>query len=268
MKGLLIPHFEKRQADQLDYKSAMADLIDFASEFGLDMSQIFDPKTLEQVQAIQRRNELFNQHEETGGEGWDEATWKEYEDLMYRVDIGDVGISDVFGQVYEQMRNYLLAADELPDQAKQDGINTSTGLANGIILASPKAIEAADALAQAIRDRIESALDIHSPSRVMEQLGAYTSQGFAQGINSSIADIQHAASGMAAAAISGSAYAPRATATANSGRPYSVEALGTALRAALSGISVNMNGEQVGEMVSETVDREIGRAAYNARYNV
>ena len=86
------------------------------------------------------------------------------------------------------------------------------------------------------------------------------------GIDQSLGQIRQAASGMAAAAITGTAYAPRPAAAGGGGQPYSVEALGTALRSALSGIAVTMSGEQVGELVSETVDREIGRAAYNARY--
>jgi hypothetical protein len=152
------------------------------------------------------------------------------------------------------------------DSAVVSGQNVSQGLANGIIARSPAAWKAAENLANGVINRVSAALMIQSPSRVMAQLGDYTGQGFAMGIDQSLGQIRQAASGMAAAAITGTAYAPRPAAAGGGGQPYSVEALGTALRSALSGIAVNMSGEQVGELVSETVDREIGRAAYNARY--
>ena len=158
--------------------------------------------------------------------------------------------------------------ETLAAQAETDGLNTGYGLANGIRKASPDAWDAAEALANGVINRLGETLQINSPSRVMTQYGAYTVQGFAEGITGSIAEIQRAASGMAVAAMSGSVTMPRAAAAQAGGQPYSVEALGTALRAALSGVSVTMSGEQVGELVSDTVDREIGRAAYNARYSV
>lgn len=158
--------------------------------------------------------------------------------------------------------------ETLAAQAETDGLNTGYGLANGIRKASPDAWDAAEALANGVINRLGETLQINSPSRVMAQYGAYTGQGFAEGITGSIAEIQRAASGMAVAAMSGSVTMPRAAAAQAGGQPYSVEALGTALRAALSGVSVTMSGEQVGELVSDTVDREIGRAAYNARYSV
>ena len=43
--------------------------------------------------------------------------------------------------------------------------------------------------------------------------------------------------------------------------------LGTALRAALSGVTVNMSGQAVGEIVAGTVDEAIGRSAYAMRYS-
>ena len=177
-----------------------------------------------------------------------------------------VGSAGQFTDAQQLLGAILTDLDSAYAAAVTDGQNISQGLANGIIARSPAAWAAAEMLANGVINRVSVALMIQSPSKVMAQLGDYTGQGFAMGIDQSLGQIRQAASGMAAAAITGTAYAPRPAAAGDGGQPYSVEALGTALRSALSGISVNMSGEQVGELVSETVDREIGRAAYNARY--
>lgn len=176
------------------------------------------------------------------------------------------GSAGQFTDAQQLLGAILTDLDSAYASAVVDGQNISQGLANGIIARSPAAWTAAENLANGVINRVSAALMIQSPSRVMAQLGDYTGQGFAMGIDQSLGQIRQAASGMAAAAITGTAYAPRPAAAGGGGQPYSVEALGTALRSALSGIAVTMSGEQVGELVSETVDREIGRAAYNARY--
>ena len=64
------------------------------------------------------------------------------------------------------------------------GGNIAVGLANGIYEKSYAAVKAASELATAVKDTVQSALDIHSPSRVMARLGAYASIGLGQGIQS------------------------------------------------------------------------------------
>ncbi|OOM81933.1 hypothetical protein CLPUN_07950 [Clostridium puniceum] len=52
-----------------------------------------------------------------------------------------------------------------------------------------------------IPEGVKKLLDIHSPSRVMMELGAYTGEGFALGIGDTIGNISRQANAMAAAAM-------------------------------------------------------------------
>ena len=90
-------------------------------------------------------------------------------------------------------------AEETQDATEQGlsdmetlGYNAAIGLANGINMGAVEAIGAANDLAMKVQQSIQGALDIHSPSRVMMQLGEYVSQGFAEGIERNISAVQRA----------------------------------------------------------------------------
>lgn len=87
-------------------------------------------------------------------------------------------------------------AQEATEQGLSDmetlGYNAAIGVANGINMGAVEAIGAANDLAMKVQQSIQSALDIHSPSRVMMQLGEYVSQGFAEGIERNISAVQRA----------------------------------------------------------------------------
>jgi len=262
--GLLGLKLSDRAADSFDYSAGLDELMAYAEEFNLDLSQIFDTTLIERLTAWKRLGELNSQLEETGDLG---DLWDEYDALTQRGDIQNESLGHMFGEVFDQMARYLDTVDTLPDQAHSDGVNTSLGLAEGINEGSGAAIEAAQNLADAVKNTISGSLDIQSPSRVMAQLGAYTSEGFALGIEDSLAQVREASGRMAAAALSGPverAHTGGGAAAAGLDRT----ALGDALRAALNGVRVDMNGQAVGQIVADTVDEEIGRSAYNARYNV
>lgn len=64
------------------------------------------------------------------------------------------------------------------------GVNAMQGLANGIYTGSGAALAAAQSIAARITATIQSALDIHSPSRVMrDEVGRFIPQGIAVGID-------------------------------------------------------------------------------------
>lgn len=69
------------------------------------------------------------------------------------------------------------------------GWNLSIGLANGITAGSSSVINAVANMCQAAVDEARSRLDIHSPSKVFAELGAYTAEGFGVGYESKIADV-------------------------------------------------------------------------------
>jgi hypothetical protein len=61
-------------------------------------------------------------------------------------------------------------------------------------------------IAGLIPSGVKEFLGIHSPSRVLMELGVYTGQGFANGIQSTIGSVRGAANDMAGAAIPSLAY--------------------------------------------------------------
>ena len=65
----------------------------------------------------------------------------------------------------------------------------SIGLANGITAGSSSVINAVANMCQAAVNEARSRLDIHSPSRVFAELGAYTAEGFGIGYETKIADV-------------------------------------------------------------------------------
>ncbi|MDR4986150.1 carbamoyl-phosphate synthase [Bacillus cereus] len=63
------------------------------------------------------------------------------------------------------------------------GVNIVQGLISGIGSMVGEAVSAAKELGGSIVDGVKGFLDIHSPSRVMKDLGIYTGQGLVKGIN-------------------------------------------------------------------------------------
>ncbi|WP_127483929.1 phage tail tape measure protein [Paenibacillus ehimensis] len=88
----------------------------------------------------------------------------------------------------------------LPSTMVQFGKDMIQGLIDGIKNMTGKVGDAIRGIADQITSGIRKALDIHSPSRVMETLGEYTGEGFAIGIGNTVSDVRQRASDMAAAA--------------------------------------------------------------------
>jgi phage-related minor tail protein len=83
----------------------------------------------------------------------------------------------------------------------QIGKDIIQGLINGISSLKNRALQKAQEIADGIKSRIKSALGIHSPSRVMMELGEDTGQGFVLGLESAIRNIQRVSDKLAAASI-------------------------------------------------------------------
>lgn len=63
------------------------------------------------------------------------------------------------------------------------GVNAAQGYINGIIFKLVAAGNAGARLGNATKESLKKALDIHSPSRVFEKLGNFTSEGFIKGLS-------------------------------------------------------------------------------------
>jgi phage-related protein len=81
------------------------------------------------------------------------------------------------------------------------GRNIVQGLVNGIKSMASAVGKAVSSIASAIPSKIKSFLGIHSPSRVLMELGEFTGEGFAKGIESMVRKVQGVTADMANAAL-------------------------------------------------------------------
>lgn len=143
-------------------------------------------------------------------------------------------------------------------QAGTLGSNAAIGLANGINAGAGAAISAARALAAAVTNTLRSALRIASPSKVMAELGGYTAEGFAYGIERGISQVERASGNMAAAARQEGMFAPRYNAPA--GGRENGQTNSRVVRPVIM-----MDKTVVGEMIAPVVDEVIGAALMTRR---
>ena len=81
--------------------------------------------------------------------------------------------------------------------------NAMAGLTAGILAEGASAVAAAQSIASQITGAMANALQIHSPSRVMFQMGEYVTEGFTLGMNAGEGDVAEASSGIARAVETG-----------------------------------------------------------------
>lgn len=152
--------------------------------------------------------------------------------------------------------------EDLPDNMYTVGGNIVSGVANGIHDNASVAIAEAEALAQEIETAFAETLDIHSPSRVMEQIGEYIGQGLANGMGNTDSLIQSASARMMGG-ITLQAPAPSATPYAQSAGGGNVPAL---LLAALSSMRVEIDGRQAGNIMLPTIEELMAEQTGSRRY--
>lgn len=86
-------------------------------------------------------------------------------------------------------------------EMKNAGINFVMGFVNGIKDKAEAAVQAAADMGKKAVGAVKKFLNIHSPSRVMLEIGAFTGEGFVNGIDSMQKQVQAAADGLAEAAL-------------------------------------------------------------------
>lgn len=96
------------------------------------------------------------------------------------------GISDNTSKTINEIRNYISVIEstfsQITSPFTQIGIDAMSGLQNGLSSMESSLYEKAKNIADNIANTIKTALDIHSPSRVMAELGEYTIEGFKVGM--------------------------------------------------------------------------------------
>lgn len=95
----------------------------------------------------------------------------------------------VVGALSSVVAYVLSLGGQLLGAGVQAGINLSDGLRQGIESGISSIIDAGTQLALAAKTAVTSALDINSPSRVMAELGGYTAEGFATGVDDGMGQV-------------------------------------------------------------------------------
>ena len=107
------------------------------------------------------------------------------------------GASGVSSAVTSVMSSAVSALSGYESQFYSAGSNLALGFANGISSSAFAASTAAAAMASAAASAARNALDIHSPSRVMEEIGEYSGEGLVVGLDNSTAAVEQASEDLA-----------------------------------------------------------------------
>ncbi|WP_185903589.1 phage tail protein, partial [Lysinibacillus sphaericus] len=83
------------------------------------------------------------------------------------------------------------------------GVDAGQGLLNGLASMQGPLVDKATEIANSIKEAMQGALDIHSPSRVMKGFGVNIAEGLIQGMNSMIAQVEQSSTGLAHAVVGG-----------------------------------------------------------------
>lgn len=170
------------------------------------------------------------------------------------------GMQSVFNGIVNTFSN-------LPSKMMDIGKNIVAGIKNGIKAAWDGMVGWIGGLCDSFVDGVKDALDIHSPSRVMEALGEYTGQGFQVGIASTVGDISKQADALANAAIpniKGNNYSVNTNGLDSSG--LAGNAGGTlekllakidSLESAISNMGIYMDSTKVGKLVAGSVSNNM-----------
>ena len=106
-----------------------------------------------------------------------------------------------------------MGAANIKNNGQKIGVNVGAGMLNGIKASLPSVIKGAFSLADGIINTVKSALQIHSPSKVMQWLGKMCGVGFDEG--STDKDVWNGIKSKITSRINNSVLAPIATAVGN-----------------------------------------------------
>lgn len=110
------------------------------------------------------------------------------------------GFKENFEFLFKEVNSVSSAEmSELRNDMAQDGANAMQGLINGMESMRGSVIATAQSIADAVSSTIQSALDIHSPSRVMKGFGINIGEGLVSGMDNMIAKVAQSSARLAEA---------------------------------------------------------------------
>lgn len=122
---------------------------------------------------------------------------KVFEEMGLNIDEGLAnGINNGKPKVLEKMRSVATAISNpivfagAINQARNSGLMIARGLATGIEFGRFAIVQSMSAAVQAAIDTANAKLKVSSPSKVFEQIGVYTAQGFSKGVDKGFKDVQ------------------------------------------------------------------------------
>lgn len=113
------------------------------------------------------------------------------------------GVSGVVSAVRSMVQSAAQSIGDNYSTFYNAGSNLALGFARGISSSAYAARVAATSMANAAARAAQQALDEHSPSKVMQQIGEYAGQGFVNGVGSYVPKSEQVGSDMASAIVTG-----------------------------------------------------------------
>lgn len=232
-----------------------AAVVEVAEEANIPKAREVIELTKEQAEAAQKYWDIMR-----AGAGPD-ALALAYQDMFDAFADSDESL-DKMDQVLEYLDTIPTELETLPTESEGSGENLVIGLANGINKNAAVAVTAAQNLANAVSGIIASTMMISSPSKLMEQYGAYIGEGLANGIS----DTQTLVAGATRSMLGGVALtAPVASSTPyGAGSNNSVPGL---ILAALSNMRVQIDGKQAGSIILPTIEELMSEEVGSRRYS-
>ena len=115
------------------------------------------------------------------------------------------------------------------------GVAVMQGLNNGMQSMVPTLLATARSIASSIKNTINSALDIHSPSRVTEESGMYAGMGLIKGLRNTVPEIEVASREVSNATIPYDTYSPESSSTYHSGDSHTYATISPQFNLTISG---------------------------------
>ncbi len=231
--------------DFRNYQQALKEFGDAAKIYGADD----DMYLLAQANVELARYRMM-QHE--GAESLD-AAWNLWHEKNSDKNFFDGMIPDDPSELIHVLEGNIeeasdKAGETAAEESKEIGVQIDNGVAQGIEENADTAVAAAKRLAGYVTDAIQEIMMIHSPSKVMERLGEFVSQGFADGISGAAWRVDDAVTRMTGLASAPAIRQPVAVAAVGNGR--------AAVGAGYGNIQaiIMMDKTVVGEMVAPVVD--------------
>lgn len=141
------------------------------------------------------------------------------------------------------------------------GTNAMQGFVDGISAMRGSVMAVANEIANSVKTTVNSALDIHSPSRVLEASGEFTGEGFVNGISNMINRVRAAAQGLSDGAIE--PFATKAT-NVQAISPSGVPSVPASRREGLKIAIENIILQDVGDKDPKALVAEILQLLYDA----